>query len=701
MRAERDPQDSRSVPYYLMEYLRQCKPFRKNGRHYRNACGRTIAFKKEVKEFAPCKKAVSGRVSMGDRKDRIVRFAKQNRWFRCCLIGVYTAVYTFSALRKKYLSLRTGATAFLIAAALCVSQIFAVTAYAEEMAEAAGDRTTESQDEGTVAEDAETRGNRTENTGTGDAETEDSSDKSGGDNTETSADVKRDPEKSSADGTDKTEKEKIPSSPEDGADKLESSKSPAVDFGGKSDSVIKPDHDDANENNPAADSGNVSGNDSAVGSDDVSGNDLAAGSDDVSGNDPAVGSDDVSGNDPAAGSDDVSGNDPVTDSDDVSGNDSVTGSDDVSGNDPAAVSEDISGYDPEEKQYSYVPQLFIECRMAESAAGILVGNASSALVLSTVSSYSDPEAEDGFGMSPAVCAYGSAGGEMLYADLQTGTAEVSLPDNFYGSIVFTAEDAEGNTCEVSTPVFLVDASAPDVSIVETELTDGGRRVEAVLKDEGAAATGIAQVRCLINGEDAAAEYEVTGISENCYGQAVISEASYLLPLEESGCYSVQLEVRDHAGNVSSYAQEIEIPEKRGPISVTTPSRVTLTVDPWTDGGRIFSDNFTIENRSGYDIIATLRGAKVTVNRENADGDPAQKDCSLYLSCDLWGDIYLPEGESDELLSVRIPAKKEDGKTNGALSLQVHGSLSEGSERLWKDEDIKLGLYFGYEAAPEE
>lgn len=627
---------------------------------------------------------------MGDRKDRIVRFAKQNRWFRCCLIGVYAAVYSLAALRKKYLSLRMGATAFLIAAALCVSQIFAVTAYAEEMAEAAGDRTTESQDEGTITEDAETKGGSTENAGAGDAETEDISDKSGGDNTETSADVKRDPEKSAADGTDKTEKEKIPSSPEDGADNAADSKSPAADTDGSgNDSVITPDHDDANEKNPAADSDNVSGNDPAEGSDDVSGND------------PAAGSDDVSGNDPASGSDDVSGNAPVTDSDNAGGKDSVTGSDDVSGNDPAAAPEDISGNDPEETQYSYIPQLFIECRMAESAAGILVGNASSVLVLSTVSSYSDPEAEDGFGMSPAVCAYGSAGGEMLYADLQTGTAEVSLPDNFYGSIVFTAEDAEGNTCEVSTPVFLVDASAPDVSIVETELTDGGRRVEAVLKDEGAAATGIAQVRCLINGEDAAAEYEVTGISENYYGQAVISEASYLLPLEESGCYSVQLEVRDHAGNVSSYAQEIEIPEKRGPISVTAPSRVTLTVDPWTDGGRIFSDNFTIENKSGYDIIATLRGAKVTVNRENAGGDPAQKDCSLYLSCDLWGDIYLPEGESDELLSVRIPAKKEDGKTNGSLSLQVHGSLSEDSELLWKDEDIKLGLYFDYEAAPEE
>ena len=546
---------------------------------------------------------------MGNRKDRIVRFAKQNRWFRCCLIGVYTAVYTLPVLRRKYFSLRMGFTACLIAAALCFSQIFAVTVYAEEMAEAAGNRTTESQNGDTVTEDAGTEG--------------------GVDNAETSADTEEDFKESSTVGTYDTEKEKIPSFPEDDVC-----------------------------------SGGVSGNDPAGDSDDVSGNDLAAGSDDMSGNDPAA------------------------------------GFDDVRENGPAAAPEDISGNDPEETRYPYIPQLFIDCHMTESAAGILVGNASSVLVLSTIPSYLDPETGDGFGMSPAVCAYGYADGEMLYADLQTGTAEVSLPDNFYGSIVFTAEDAEGNTCEVSTPMFLVDASAPDICIMETELTDGSRQAEAVLKEEGAAATGIAQVNCLVNGEDVPVEYDVTGIFENCYGQAVISEASYSLPLKESGCYSVRLEVQDHAGNVSSYVQEIEIPEKRGPVCVTAPSRVTLTIDPWTGDEQIFSDNFTIENGSGYDIIATLQSAKVTVNRENAGGDPARKDCGLNLSSDLLGDIYLPEGDSDELLSVRIPAKKEDGKTDGSLSMRVHGSLSEGSEPLWKDEDIKLELYFDYKAAPE-
>ena len=557
---------------------------------------------------------------MGNRKERIVRFGKQNKWFRCCLIDAYTVVYTLPALRKKYLSFRMEFTACLIAAALCVSQIFAVTVSAEEMAEAAGNQTTESRNGDTVLEDAGTEG--------------------GADDAGTSADTKDDPKGSSADGTGDMEKEKIPSSPEDDADNAADSEDPVADSG------------------------------------------------DVSGNDPVKDSDDVSGNDPAAGSDDMRGNDPAA------------GFDDVRENDPAAAPEDISGNDPEETQYPYIPQLFIDCHMTESAAGILVGNASSVLVLSTIPSYLDPETEDGFGMSPAVCAYGYADGEMLYADLQTGTAEVSLPDNFYGSIVFTAKDAEGNTCEVSTPMFLVDASAPDICIMETELTDGSRQAEAVLKEEGAAATGIAQVSCLVNGEGVPVEYDVTGIFENCYGQAVISEASYSLPLKESGCYSVRLEVQDHAGNVSSYVQEIEIPEKRGPVCVTAPSRVTLTIDPWTGDEQIFSDNFTIKNGSGYDIIATLQSAKVTVNRENAGGDPARKDCGLNLSSDLLGDIYLPEGDSDELLSVRIPAKKEDGKTNGSLSMRVHGNLSEGSEPLWKDEDIKLELYFDYKAAPE-
>lgn len=596
---------------------------------------------------------------MEDRKDRIVRFAKQNRWFRYCLIGAYTAVYTLPSLWKKYLSLRMEMTACLLVAALCFSQIFAVTVSAEETVETMADQAMASQNG---------------DTGTEDTKTEDSSDESGADNAETSADAKGDSEGSSADGTDAMEKEKIPSSPEEDTDNSADSKDPAADSGGGNDSVITPDHDEANESDPAADS------------DDVSGNDLTADSDDASGNETEKETDAVSGNDPTADFDDMSGEDPAPDPDDVSGND------------PAAAPGDISGNDPEDTQYSYIPQLFIDCRMKESTAGILVGNASSVLVLSTVSSYTDPEAEDGFGMSPAVCAYGYADGKMLYADLQTGPAEVSLPDNFYGSIVFTAEDAVGNTCEVSTPMLLMDASAPDVCITETELTDGGRRVEAVLKDEGAAATGIAQVSCLVNGEDVPVEYEVTGISENCYGQAVISEAAFLLPMEESGRYTVQLDVADHAGNISSCVQDIDILEKRGPISVSAPSRVTLTINPWADGEQVCSDSFIIENRSGYDIIVTLQNVRLTVNREDVGGDPARKDCRLYLSCDMWGDISLPEGDSGELFSVRLPAKKEDGEENGALTLQVRGSLSDGSEMHWKDEDVKLGFSFDYRAA---
>lgn len=575
---------------------------------------RSLFIGKVVKETVSRRGSFQGGISMGDRRERIVRFAKQNSWFRYCLIGAYAAICTIPALRKKHLSLRMGLRAWLIVVALCFSQLFVVTTYAEEIAEASEDQAAESE--------------------TGDAGTEDGSDEKRQD--ESSADE---------------EETFVP--PENNSDDTASGEDAAEDF------------------------------------------------EDTSGNEPLKDSEDVSGNNSVEAPEDVGGNDPAEDSEDVSGNNPVEAPEDTSGNDPAAGPEDISGNDPEEVQYQYIPQLFIDCRMKESAAGILVGNASSVLVLSTVSSHIDPETEDEFGMSPAVCAYGYADGKMLYADMQTGTAEISLPDNFYGSIVFTARDAAGNTCEVSTPMLLVDASAPVVSIVEKELTDGGRRVVAVLKDEGATATGIEQVSCLVDGAEVPVEYEVTGISENCFGQAVISEASYLLPLEESGCYTVRLEVKDHAGNVFSCVQVIEIPEKRGPISVTAPSRVTLTVDPWTGGEQICSDNFTIENKSGYDIIATLRSAKVTVNREDVGGDTARKDCSLYLSCDLWGDVYLPEGDSGELLSIRIPSKKEDGKTNGALSMQVHGDLSGGSEPLWKDEDIKLELYFEYRAAPAD
>lgn len=432
-------------------------------------------------------------------------------------------------------------------------------------------------------------------------------------------------------------------------------------------------------------------------------NTSGAGSGEAGGSTSATDPDDVSGNSPdGENPDDVSGNNP----------DGTDGEnpDDVSENNPDGENPDSeNGTAPDgtngdavpEEQHPYIPQLSIDYRMKESAAGILVGNASSALVLSTAAFPAGPETEGAAGMSPAVCAYGEADGEMLYADLSSGTAEVPLPDNFYGSIVFTAEDAQGNTCEVSTRTLMIDASAPSVRIVETELSDGGKQVSAIFGDGGNTVTGIARVSCLVNGEAVPADYEMTGVAENCFGQAVVSEAAFALPIKESGVYTVQLEAEDHAGNVSAYAQEIEIPEKKGPIAVSAPSSVDLVINPWTDGEQISSDRFTIENKSGYDIIATLQSTNLEVNRENADVNAAQKDCSLYLSCDMWGEAVLTEGASGELFRVRIPAKKEDGETNGSLTLQVHGSLSDGSEPFWRDEDVKLWLRFDYRAAEKD
>lgn len=90
---------------------------------------------------------------MGDRRERIVRFAKQNSWFRYCLIGAYASKCTIPTLRKKHLSLRMGLRAWLIVVALCFSQLFAVTTYAEEMAETSEDQAAESENGNTGTED--------------------------------------------------------------------------------------------------------------------------------------------------------------------------------------------------------------------------------------------------------------------------------------------------------------------------------------------------------------------------------------------------------------------------------------------------------------------------------------------------------------------------------------------------------------------
>ncbi len=565
--------------------------------------------------------------------------AKRNTAVRVCMIGIYAIAFTLRALWRRRLRVRKKLAACLVIFSLCFFRMFAAVVYAETAGVSGND---------------------------------------------TAAVSPENPDPENGSGSDAGS-----GSEKDGSGSGMGSGSEEEGSGGGAGSV--------SENGG---SGSVSGN---TGDGTVSGGDTENGGGsgaDISNNDVSdngVSSNDASGND-------VTGND-VTDND-ISSND-VTGNDvtdnDAPAEDGGGVSDnDVSNNDVSSNDiYTYVPQLFIDCRLNRDPAGVLTGNASSKLVLSTVSSYIEPLEGDTAGISPAVRVWEEINGERYLIDLSTGKAEISFPSDFYGTVTFTAEDSLGNTSVQTTPLLLIDASAPSADIVEELQPDGSKRLTAVFKEDSRAASGIGETRCFIDGAEVQMpDFRIDNVMENCFGRAVISETGVPVIIEKPGTYTVTLLVKDNAGNGASYERVVEMPEAL-PISVRMPTKVGMTIEPYrSEGPQIYTDVCTIENRSGYDVTALLRSVTLTVDRGNVNGDASKKDCDLFLSYDGAQDVALPEGNTKDFLSAVIPAKKEDG-SNGTLTLRVYGWISEGSAGYWRSGDIKLNLGVEYKAKGKE
>lgn len=612
-------------------------------------------------------------------RGRIKKLAKQHKWFRCCLIGVYVIVYTLRALWRECLCIRKKLTACTAVFALCMFQIFSVIAYAEEA--------------GVSGESKESRAV--------------SAVQESGENADFSKADSGEPSSQGASGA---------SGGNQGSSAGTGAEGGAAGKDGAADGAVK---DEAA--NGAVKDGAVDGTvkDGAV--NETAPKDGAA--DENAGKDKVV--DETTPKDVPV-KDLANEQEQPKEKDEISGNDLPAEEAPKEEAPQEEIPEEELPEEPieEEKQVQYIPKLSIEYNMADEISGMLIGNTESVITLSTGSSYMEPTEGEEFGASPAAGAYyaygvyseeneegveseankiNEANGEMLFVDLSGGEADVILPDAFYGSIAFTAVDAEGNIYEESTPILFIDASAPTIDIAEQELSDGSKQMSAVFRESGDTATGIAKIRCFINEKEVPADdYAITGVLENQFGQAVASEAEFPLPLQQSGVYTVRLEVEDYVGNQSSCIREILVPEKLGPICVSAPAEIGLKIAPWTvDEEQVSSTEFTMENKSGYDIVATLEKAKMTVNRDNVKTGAKEKNCELILSGDVLEDISLPEGDSEKLFRILIPAKKEDGVTNGSITMRVHGNLSKDSELLWRDGDVKVTLSFQYEAAKKE
>lgn len=127
------------------------------------------------------------------------------------------------------------------------------------------------------------------------------------------------------------------------------------------------------------------------------------------------------------------------------------------------------------------------------------------------------------------------------------------------------------------------------------------------------------------------------------------------------------------------------------LQIVVPASVRLTLDPYKISGKdqIYSEVILIENRSTFAVTVNLNITECRIPQEEA------KSCELYLNAEAPGFPYrLVNGKQMQADSFVMPGQS-------STSCFFTGNIQEGSEALWKAEDMRIKMVFTFERAQDE
>lgn len=132
------------------------------------------------------------------------------------------------------------------------------------------------------------------------------------------------------------------------------------------------------------------------------------------------------------------------------------------------------------------------------------------------------------------------------------------------------------------------------------------------------------------------------------------------------------------------------------LNVIVPSKVQLLLNPYRIGGeeQITSEDIVITNQSGFAIESVLELVSYEVKK--TEDNQEAKDCEIILYRRDSDFEYRPlEGTQKNIDTVSVPDQS-------SLQYYFKGSVKEGSEAMWENDDISLRIVFRfYKAAIEE
>lgn len=271
--------------------------------------------------------------------------------------------------------------------------------------------------------------------------------------------------------------------------------------------------------------------------------------------------------------------------------------------------------------------------------------------------------------------------------------KVTLPQDFFGRVLLNCEDKAGNTSDIISQYYLVDKNVPEITFSDSEICTAPYTLWVDVADTGHIISGIDNIECTVNGES----YEITDLrtQENVQLTDILkvpSKAGFSIPFDKEGSYQVEIQVTDHAGNMTTQEKTIEVTQPEL-VAVYMPQEFTIHIDPQRLLGKeqIFSDNITLNNVSNVDVKVQVEDIIVTVKDEVSDTGMI-KDCDIYLVApDTGRKIRLSKGSNKDIYSYCLPMDAKGEVTN----LSFVGDTTEGSDTMWGNSDITINVKLSF------
>lgn len=272
--------------------------------------------------------------------------------------------------------------------------------------------------------------------------------------------------------------------------------------------------------------------------------------------------------------------------------------------------------------------------------------------------------------------------------------KVTLPQDFFGRVLLNCEDKAGNTSDIISQYYLVDKNVPEITFSDSEICTAPYTLWVDVADTGHIISGIDNIECTVNGES----YEITDLrtQENVQLTDILkvpSKAGFSIPFDKEGSYQVEIQVTDHAGNMTIQEKTIEVTQPEL-VAVYMPQEFTIHIDPQRLLGKeqIFSDNITLNNVSNVDVKVQVEDIIVTVKDEVSDTGMI-KDCDIYLVApDTGRKIRLSKGSNKDIYSYCLPMDAKGEVTN----LSFVGDTTEGSDTMWGNSDITINVKLSFD-----